>query len=73
VWEHHFTIKLSNFGFNLFHSSMKNTKERLSRLALEEIFGRENMDTLFDESDSNGDDERDLESTNSASISEKVR
>jgi hypothetical protein len=73
VWDRHFTIKLSNFVATLYHSSMKSTKERLSSLALEEIFGRENMDTLFEENDSNDGDERDMEATDSGSFSEKVR
>jgi hypothetical protein len=47
---------------------MKNTKERLSRLALEEIFGRENVDTLFE-----GEDEGDSGATDGASFYEKVR
>jgi hypothetical protein len=73
VWDHHFTIKLSNFVTTFHHSSLKSTKERLSSLALEEIFGRENMDALFEDNDSNDGDDPDLEATDGGSISEKVR
>jgi hypothetical protein len=52
---------------------LKTTKERLASLALEEIFGRENMDTLFEDNDSNDGDDPDSESTEGGSISEKVR
>lgn len=42
-------------------SSIKSTKERLSRLALEEIFGIDNVDALFQGNECNNeDDECDL-------------
>jgi hypothetical protein len=54
-------------------SSMKNTKERLTRLALEEIFGRENVHTIFEGSDSIEEDVSYLGATDCASLCEKVR
>jgi hypothetical protein len=39
------------------NNSIKSTKERLSRLALEEIFGINNVDALFEGNDCNNDDD----------------
>lgn len=39
------------------NNSIKSTKERLARLALEEIFGIDNVDVLFEGNDYNNDDD----------------
>ena len=53
-------------------SSIKTAKYRLSCLALEEIFGRENDDALFGGSD-NDDNGNGLETKDNSSVREKVR
>jgi hypothetical protein len=54
------------------NSSLKTSRDRLACLALQEIFGIDNVDTLFGGDDDDDDDELDFE-TSDGSVSVKVR
>lgn len=54
------------------NSSLKASRDRLACLALQEIFGVDNVDTLFAGDDDDDDDELDFETSDGSSVSVKV-